>query len=81
MSPTREPTSSGGDKELIHEANFACRSALLQEQCPRWIIRITSRPLMVAETVDGLVMPRDSQFIDLDWVEGKLKVPTGISFQ
>jgi hypothetical protein len=79
MSPTREPTSSGEIKGPIHEANFACRSGLFQEQCPRQIIRITSKHLMVVETVDGLVIPRDSRFIDLDGDEGELKVPAGIS--
>jgi hypothetical protein len=81
MSPIREPTSSGEIKELIHEANFACRSGLFQEQYPRRIIRITSKPLMVAETVDELVIPMDSRFIDLDGDEGELKVPAGIFLQ
>jgi hypothetical protein len=30
---------------------------------------------------DGLVIPRDSRFIDLDGDEGELKVPAGISLQ
>jgi hypothetical protein len=30
---------------------------------------------------DGLVIPRDSRFIDLDSEEGQLKVPAGISLQ
>jgi hypothetical protein len=30
---------------------------------------------------DGLVIPRDSRFIDLDGEEGQLKVPAGISLQ
>jgi hypothetical protein len=30
---------------------------------------------------DGLVVPRDSRFIDLDGDEGELKVPAGISLQ
>jgi hypothetical protein len=30
---------------------------------------------------EGLVIPRDSRFIDLDGVEGELKVPAGISLQ
>jgi hypothetical protein len=30
---------------------------------------------------DGLVVPRDSRFIDLDGDEGELKVPAGVSLQ
>ncbi len=30
---------------------------------------------------EGLVIPRDSRFIDLDGEEGELKVPAGISLQ
>jgi hypothetical protein len=30
---------------------------------------------------DGLVIPRDSRFIDLDGDEGELKVPAGVSLQ
>lgn len=30
---------------------------------------------------DGLIIPRDSRFIDLDGDEGELKVPAGISLQ
>jgi hypothetical protein len=30
---------------------------------------------------EGLVIPRDSRFIDLDGDEGELKVPAGISLQ
>lgn len=30
---------------------------------------------------DGLVIPRNSRFIDLDGEEGELKVPAGISLQ
>jgi hypothetical protein len=30
---------------------------------------------------DGLVIPRDSRFIDLDGEEGSLKVPAGVSLQ
>jgi hypothetical protein len=30
---------------------------------------------------EGLVIPRDTRFIDLDGEEGELKVPAGISLQ
>ena len=43
---------------------------------------VTCRSLSQLPTIgDGLVIPRDSRFIDLDGDEGELKVPAGVSLQ
>jgi hypothetical protein len=43
---------------------------------------VTCAPLPKLPMIgDGLVIPRDSRFIDLDGDEGELKVPAGISLQ
>ena len=43
---------------------------------------VTCRSLVKLPKIgDGLVVPRDSRFIDLDGDEGELKVPAGVSLQ
>ena len=43
---------------------------------------VTCRSLVKLPKIgDGLVIPRDSRFIDLDGDEGELKVPAGVSLQ
>jgi hypothetical protein len=43
---------------------------------------VTCRSLVKLPPIgDGLVVPRDSRFIDLDGDEGELKVPAGVSLQ
>jgi hypothetical protein len=43
---------------------------------------VTCRSLVKLPPIgDGLVIPRDSRFIDLDGDEGELKVPAGVSLQ
>jgi hypothetical protein len=43
---------------------------------------VTCRSLVKLPKIgDGLIVPRDSRFIDLDGDEGELKVPAGVSLQ